>query len=187
MKNRFISLLRQVNRAGIEDLLEYLEKSDFYFAPASTRYHGACEGGLLQHSLAVYDNLQKFRQVFVLPYNHESIIICCLLHDICKSNFYRKGYKNKKNDVDGLWERVECYDVCDQLPLGHGEKSVIIIQKFIRLLDEEMLAIRWHMGGFDEGVKGYSSSQSLSAAMSKYPLVVSLHMADLAACYIDKK
>ena len=183
MKNEFIYLLKQVNRCGIEDMIAYIENSDFYSSPASTRYHGSFEGGLLQHSMCVYDNLRKIVTSFELPIGFESMVICGLLHDICKANTYKKAFRNKKNDDNGVWEKVDYYEVADSFPMGHGEKSVILIQKYVELTNEEMLAIRWHMGGFDDSVKGYSGLKSLNNAMEKYPLVTALQMADLAASY----
>lgn len=187
MKTKFIKLLDQTERSGIEELTHYLEnETDFFIAPASTRFHGAFEAGLLAHSLAVYDNLVKVVSLYGLNIKADSLIICALLHDFCKANFYRRGFRNRKNPNTSIWEQVEVYEVHDQLPLGHGEKSVMIVQQYISLTAEEMLAIRWHMGGFD-GAASSTGGRSLSLAMNQYPLVAALHMADLAACYFDKK
>jgi len=183
---RFESLLKQVERPGIENLLSYLtNETDFFTAPASTIHHGACEGGLLEHSLAVYDNMIAIMDMFFEKYDTQSVIISALMHDICKANFYRQGYRNKKNEQTGQWEKVEVYEIHDQLPLGHGEKSVMILQKFIPLSVDEMMAIRWHMGGFDDSARGYAGMQCLSSAMKTYPLVVALHMADMATSYFN--
>jgi len=187
LKQRFIELLCSTKRSGIERLIEYLEtETDFFTAPASTRFHGAYPGGLLEHSLAVYDNLLKISFMYDLQYPADSMIISALLHDVCKANYYQQEYRNRKNPKTGLWEQVGVYVIKDQLPLGHGEKSVMITQQFIPLTIEEMLAIRWHMGGFDDSVGGMGG-KTLSLAMSQWSLVVALHMADLAACYFDQK
>lgn len=187
MRETFNNLLRMVKRPGIEGLITFLEQNDFFSAPASTRHHGAQDRGLVEHSLAVYNRLTKLIETFNLKYDRESVIICGLLHDICKVNYYKKAFRNKKNDDNGQWERIPTFQIEDQLPIGHGEKSVIILQRYIQLTDEEIVAIRWHMGGFDEANSNYGGSQCISTAMQKYPLLVALHMADLAAAYFDAK
>lgn len=177
---RFIQLLKTCSRPGIQELINYLEnETDFFTAPASTKYHGCHEQGLLEHSLNVFDELSK------MPYSKgidtESIILCSLLHDVCKANFYTVSYRNAKNE-QGIWEKVPYYTVKDELPYGHGEKSVYMISKFIKLTDEEAMAIRWHMGSFDAGGNAYT----LSTAMEKYPLIIYLHLADLIATHIKE-
>lgn len=177
-KQTFIDLLRSTKRAGIEDLIQYLENTDFFAAPASTKYHLSCEGGLLKHSLHVYYNLEKLCS-HILP--TDSIIIVSLLHDLCKANFYKKIQKNQKNK-DGNWEVIDAYAVDELLPLGHGEKSVMLVQNYIKLTAQEILAIRWHMGGF-EPKENY---KSVNAAFQQSPLAIFLHMADLKATYVDE-
>lgn len=187
MKDRFIKLLRSVDRVGIDNLAGYLvHETDFFTAPASSQYHGAYEGGLVEHSLTVFENLSKKKETVLSECDFNSITLVSLLHDICKANFYKVDYRNKKNEY-GNWEKVPYYAIDDQFPAGHGEKSVMIVQQFIKLKPEEALAINWHMAGFDERSKGYGGMQALSAAMSKYNLVAALHIADLEACYFDKK
>jgi hypothetical protein len=187
MKKRFLELLISVDRRGISRLPEYIiGETDFLTAPASSNYHGNHEGGLVEHSLAVYENLLNVCNTFKFDIDKESLVICGLLHDLCKANFYKVDCRNKKNEA-GVWEKVPYYAIDDQLPFGHGEKSVIIIQKFIQLSDEEIAAIRWHMGGFDDAGRSYGGGQSLSAAMGKWKLVLALQMADMAACYFDNK
>lgn len=186
---RFMELLESVKRDGMDELKVWLIKeSDFFTAPASNQYHGACEGGLVEHSLAVYENMDLIMQTFAVKdwfsgYNHESVILVSLLHDICKANFYTIEYRNRKNE-SGQWEKYPYYAFDDKFPCGHGEKSVIILQKYIRLTDEEIMALRWHMGLSDTD---YGNRQSMSKAFSEYPLAVALHMADLTTCYFDKK
>ena len=200
---RFEELLASVDRAGIDKLLGYIRKTDFYRAPASTRFHLACEGGLLQHSLNVYDCLVAKKESPVwkpvlaeIP--DESLIIMALLHDLCKANFYKEGTKNqktydpekvseaepwqRKHDQMGdfIWETVKTYQVDDQPPLGHGEKSVMLIQCYIRLTMQEVMAIRWHMG-FSDAKENYAT---VGQAMEKYPVVLALHEADLEATKI---
>ena len=187
MREQFLNLLKSTGRERINQLCAYLDTdTDFFKAPASTVHHGAKEGGLLEHSLAVYDCLLKIYKSFdgyvVID---ESKIIVSLLHDICKANFYTVSTRNVK--INGVWERVPYYAVEDQFPVGHGEKSVIIAQQFIGLTTEEIMAIRWHMGGWEDSARGYSGQASQSAAMKRYPLITALHMADLAASYFDNK
>lgn len=156
-KERFIELLRSTKREGIEKLIDFLEKTDFFTAPASTRFHMSCEGGLLQHSLNVYDclaglgtttgDVQEFQAAGMrldsIP--QESIIIVALLHDLCKVNFYATEMRWRK-DANQKWEQYPVYTVNDRNPYGHGEKSVMMASEFIHLTMEERYAIRWHMG-----------------------------------------
>jgi len=180
MKNRFINLLKSTKRDGIDNLLMYLaEQTDFYTAPASAKNHGSYEGGLLEHSLEVYDNLLKITGVFGIKCTPDTTIIISLLHDICKVNFYKSDTRNVKNP-DCSWSQVPYFSIDDKLPLGHGEKSVIILQQYIKLTTEEIMAIRWHMGGFDDTGRSYSGGFALDTAMDNYPLVTALQMADIA-------
>ena len=134
MKEEFIKLLRETNREGIENLLDFLEKSDFYKAPASTRFHGSKEQGLLEHSLKVYEILEeKMKHTPIkIDIPEESIRITALLHDICKTNYYSVDYRNAKNAL-GVWEKVPYYKVDDTIPYGHGEKSVMMITEYMKL------------------------------------------------------
>ena len=183
-KQEFIEIFQEnVKRPGSEKLLEWLSQSDFFIAPASTKYHSAFEGGLVQHSLNVYKLLKKRCAEYGIT-DGESIAICGLLHDICKANFYTISYRNAKNER-GQREKVPYYTVDDQFPFGHGEKSVFVIERFMRLRENEAIAIRWHMGGFDEAAK--SGGFSISHAYEKYPLAVLLHMADLEATYLSEQ
>ena len=164
-----------------EKLLDWLDnKTDFFSAPASTRFHGACDGGLCMHSLNVYHALHD--GFFTEGESEESYAICALLHDLCKANYYKKGTRNVKNDATGQWEKVPSYSVEDLFPYGHGEKSVFLIERFMKLKVEEAVAIRWHMGGFDDAAKG--GCFAISEAYDKYPLAVKLHIADLKATYL---
>lgn len=173
-----------VTRPGAEKLLDWLATTDFYTAPASTRFHGACESGLVMHSLNVY-------HVLVDRYFHEeedsleTFTIVSLLHDLCKANYYKAGFRNVKNDTTGQWEKVPNFTVQDAFPYGHGEKSVYLIERFLRLKTAEAVAIRWHMGGFDDSVRG--GSYTISNAYDQYPLAVKLHLADLEATYLLEK
>ena len=192
---RFESLLTSVKRDGTNNLLEYIRKTDFYSAPASTRYHSCHEGGLLEHSLNVYDCLTyklKNNKIWADKVNNveqESIILSALLHDLCKTNYYEIEMKNKKvysehgskSDNNGRfdWESVPCYTVDDKIPYGHGEKSVMMIESFINLKPIERYAIRWHMG-FTEPKELYGS---IGQAYKKYPLALLMHEADLEATY----
>ena len=149
-RERFLEIYRsQITREGADKLLSYLcsENCDFFTAPASTRYHGAYEGGLLEHSLNVYDCLcdimkrPRLKDMYQIEYSNESIAISALLHDICKTNFYKVSYRNAKNP-EGKWESVPYYTIGDSLPYGHGEKSVYIISGYMKLTRDEAFAIR---------------------------------------------
>lgn len=173
-----------ITREGSQNLLEWLEKTDFYTAPASTKFHCACEGGLVQHSVSVYDTLME-KHFDEHNDNPESFAICALLHDVCKAQFYKVSTRNVKNEETGQWEKQPFYMVEDSFPYGHGEKSVFLIERFMRLKTSEAVAIRWHMGGFDEAAKG--GSFAISLAYEKYPLAVKLHLADLESTYLREK
>lgn len=174
---------RDIHRAGSEKLLEWLKTTDFFRAPASTRFHGACEHGLVMHSLNVHRAMTRyFLEEGDSP---ESFAICALLHDLCKANFYKPGTRNVKNEATGQWEKVATFTVEDAFPYGHGEKSVFLIERFMKLKTSEAVAIRWHMGGFDDAARG--GSFAVSQAYDQYPLAVKLHMADLAATYLMEK
>lgn len=185
-KNEFIDIFTtHIKRDGADKLLEYLSNSDFFTAPASARFHLCEEGGLCQHSVNVYKRLTKLigdEYGSDSPYSDETVAICGLLHDVCKINFYSVDYRNVKEN--GEWIKVPYYRVDEKFPYGHGEKSVFIVSQYIRLKPDEAMAINWHMGGFDDRVKG--GSYSLSEAMAKYKLVLLMHIADLQASYLDE-
>ena len=174
---------QHVTRPGAEKLLDWLHTTDFFQAPASTRFHGACAQGLVMHSLNVYHTLMD--RYFEEGDSQESMAICGLLHDLCKANYYKPGTRNVKNEETGQWEKVPTFTVEDAFPYGHGEKSVFLIERFIRLRPAEAVAIRWHMGGFDDAVRG--GSFAISQAYDAYPLAVKLHLADLTATYLLEK
>lgn len=180
MREEFLMLLRSVNREGMDELINFIEKSDFFKAPASTRFHGSYEGGLLEHSLNVYKLLcEKVKNCPVeINVSQDSLIIIGLLHDICKANFYKIDYRNAKNAL-GVWEKVPYYTVEDTIPYGHGEKSVMMITEYMKLTSEEKYAIRWHMG-FTEPKEQYGT---IGLAYTKYPLALLMFEADLEATY----
>ncbi len=180
MEEKFLELLKQVNREGIEDLIAFIKKTDFFKAPASTRFHGSKEGGLVEHSLKVYEILKYKVENCIekIEVPEESIILIALLHDICKANFYKVEYRNRKNEL-GVWDKVPFYTIDDTIPYGHGEKSVMMITEYIKLTPEEKYAIRWHMG-FTEPKEHYST---IGVAYTKYPLALLVHEADLEATY----
>lgn len=174
----------KITRAGSAELLEWLKTTDFFTAPASTRFHCACLGGLVQHSISVY-RVMMDKHFDPSTDNEESFAICGLLHDICKAQFYKESTRNVKNDKTGMWEKKPFYSIEDAYPYGHGEKSVFLIERFLRLKTSEAIAIRWHMGGFDESVKG--GSFSIGLAWQKYPIAVKLHLSDLESTYLCEK
>ena len=190
--NEFISTFRTfIKRDGAEKLLDFLiNKSDFFTAPASSKFHSDFEGGLCSHSLNVYYRLvklleQEFGDKWREVYSPETVAIVGLLHDVCKVNYYAVEYRNVKNKDTGAWEKVPYYKVQDTLPYGHGEKSVYIVSSYIHLSREEAMAINWHMGGFDDRVRG--GSFAVSQAFTEFPLAVLTHTADFLATYLDEK
>lgn len=195
MKDRFVELYQQlITRPGADKLLAWLETTDFFEAPASTRFHLSRPGGLVEHSIHVYHRLHDLfvseRQnrenepfIELSDSEEETIAICGLLHDICKANFYAVEMRNRKNE-QGQWEKYPFYVVNDQLPYGHGEKSVYIISGFMKLAREEAMAIRWHMGFSDNDFR--AGGFSVGNAFEKFPLALLTHMADLQATYLDE-
>ena len=183
-KERFIEIYKSnITREGADKLLEYLLSSDFFVAPASARFHSSYEGGLLDHSLNVYDCLKdylssKSAAKFGFEYSDESVAIVSLLHDLCKIGIYKKGFRNVK-DEKGVWQRVDTYEYDDQLPYGHGEKSVYIISGFMRLTREEAFAIRYHMGYSSER----EDPRNVSQAFEMFPLAFAVSVADSEATY----
>ena len=186
-KERFIEIYKKnITREGADKLLEYLlsPASDFFSAPASARFHSSYESGLLDHSLNVYDCLVEYlnspaaKETFGFSYSDESIAIVSLLHDLCKVNIYKKGFRNVK-DEKGQWQRVDTFEYDDQLPYGHGEKSVYIISGYMKLTREEAFAIRYHMGYSSER----EDPRNVSAAFEMFPLAFAVHVADSEATY----
>lgn len=186
LKAQFLAIYNEnIQRDGANDLLKWLSESDFFVAPASTRFHGSHEGGLLEHSLNVHHCLKEIVQQAGLQdtYSPETIAISALLHDVCKVNFYKKGFRNAKDEESGQWYKKEVYEIDEKFPCGeHADKSIIIIQNFIHLEPEEILAIRAHMGGWDTAVKGGNGFVGKIFERSK--LAVFLHFADMAATYL---
>ncbi len=184
LKEEFLKIYKDnIKREGADNFLNYLLKTDFFTAPASTRFHGSHEGGLLEHSLNVYHCLKDYlerertKSLYRMNYSEETIALCALLHDVCKVDFYKVDYRNAKNE-QGVWEKVPYYTIDDRLPYGHGEKSVYIISGFMRLTREEAFAIRYHMG-----FSGVEDKNSIGKAFEMFPLAFALSVADMEASY----
>lgn len=192
---KYKALLATIQRPGIDKLADFLEKSDFYTAPASTQYHGAEKGGLVKHSLAVCENMGLLTTAFPrlqTQYSDETLKLVALTHDICKVGFYTVEMRNKKDHTtaDGVfhsgWGAYPFFAIDDTLPIGHGEKSMyLLLSMGIPLSVDEAAAINWHMGGFDDRANSYGGGRTLSKALDTWPLVAALHMADLAANSFD--
>lgn len=189
-KKEFLAIYNSlIKRDGADKLLKWMSDADFFEAPASSKFHLDVAGGLCEHSLNVYKNLKRLveleKQIHPeLTISDETIAICGLLHDLCKVNFYKIEMKNVKNE-QGQWVKEPYYVTNEIFPMGHGEKSVMIILMFMKLTVDEMAAINWHMGGFDERVKG-GATKSISGAYEKYPVAVLLQAADFISSYIDE-
>lgn len=174
-----------ITRDGIDELLEHLlTETDFFYAPCSTRFHLSVEGGLVAHSLNVDEIFDTLCEQFMPDFPSESRHICALFHDICKYHCYNPVKKSRKTgkllpNGKAEWEDYMGYDFVEEFPYGHGEKSVYLLQKFIKLTDTEAMAIRWHMGFSDATFKG--GQQSVANAMKLYPVIALLHSADVIA------
>ncbi len=186
-KQTFLSLVQKyVKRDGIQNLVDWLERTNFFHDPASTKYHSNFEGGLCEHSLNVYNRLVRLLQFeygddWQKYCSMESAVIIGLFHDICKTDTYKIDQRNVKEN--GMWVQKPYYMTNDTLPYGHGEKSVYIINGFMRLTREEAMCINWHMGEYDLRVK---AGQSLTNIYYQYPLVLLTHIADNTASYLDE-
>lgn len=181
-RDEFIQIFTEnVQRPGAKELLSWLQNTDFFTAPASTKYHCACENGLVMHSVSVFNTMMEKHFEEGVD-SIESFAICALLHDVCKAEFYKISTRNVKNELTGQWEKQPFYSIEDKFPFGHGEKSVFLIERFMRLHLDEAMAIRWHMGSFDD-----SQGFTLSQAYEKYPLAVKLHLADMESTYLREK
>lgn len=196
MMDKFKDILTATKRPGIENVLAKLDELGFFEAPASTRFHLSCKGGLAEHSMNVYEAAVMLRSQMILrrPELEEqlpldSVAICTLLHDVCKADIYKEAILSRKND-EGFWEKYPGYqvDYTQALPLGHGEKSVILLLSWgLELTPEEMLAIRWHMGPWDLPMQSAEHKESINAAKAKTPLVPLVQLADgIAAGFIER-
>ena len=195
-KADFLSIYELIRRPGADKLLAWLKSTDFFTAPAGAKHHGAHAGGLVVHSLNVYRRLRELtirdksdpNEPGTYHMDHseeETVAILALLHDVCKAGVYHIERKRRRNQETGVWEDYLGYTFRDPLPLGHGEKSLYQIARFIRLEDHEALAIRWHMGAYDTAAR--TDLRDLSAAMDATPWVWRLHEADMCAAHIDER
>lgn len=182
----FIKIYEQhITRDGADKLLDYIQKSDFFKAPASTRFHGSYEGGLVEHSVNVYHclteylNQDRVKFLYGLEFSEETAAVAALLHDICKIGCYEMKQRNVKNEDTGQWEEIDYYCFNEQLPYGHGEKSVYIASSFIKLTRDESMAIRFHMG-FS---RKEDNPHDVGKAFEKHPLSFALSTADMEATY----
>ena len=191
-QQEFEALLRSTGREGIEYVIEDLEKDGFFEAPASSGHHLNIQGGLCQHSLNVckaglmiWEGLKTLDPSGVNNANRESVIIATLLHDVCKTDIYKRTVKKRKNKL-GQWEDSEGYRVSyKDFPMGHGEKSVIMLLcSGLELHDDEMLAIRWHMGAWGINMNSYEDQRNYDTARQKYPLCSIIQSADSLAAAI---
>ena len=183
-REKFMELMRKTERAGVEDMLKWLDTTDFYSAPASTRYHGSYPGGLVQHTLNVAYELKQLVDFYDVKIPKDSILICALGHDFCKINTYKETIVNvpPQRTKSGKWEQQQGYKKDEYLKLGHGAKSLSTLQDFITLKDYEKEAIYWHMGAFDLGQ--YNNINDLSKTFEENPLAFLLHIADMCVTYI---
>ena len=185
-KKKFIAIYNaNIKREGADKLLQFLEESDFFTAPASTRYHGSHPGGLCEHSINVYECLCDYlkrpraKELYGMNYTDETVAIVSLLHDICKTNFYVETTRNVKED--GVWKTVPYYSIDDPLPYGHGEKSVYMISAYMKLTRDEAFAIRYHMGFSESNNVTYLNN--VGKAYELFPIAFAVSVADMEASY----
>lgn len=189
LREQFLAIARHdIHRQGIDELLKWLEESDFFEAPASTRYHGCYEGGLVQHCIDVYNSLHDelafiYGDNYMAMYDEESIAIVSLFHDLCKVGRYKAGTRNVKDPVTKQWHEEPTYFYNEEaFEMGHGAASVYAVQKFMPLEDFEAQAIFWHMGAYD--ISNYMSLNGLGSAYERNTLAFALHRADMMATYV---
>ena len=186
-QERFLEIYREnIKREGADELLDFLiNRSDFFTAPASTRYHGSHPGGLCEHSINVYECLCDYlkrprsKELYGMNYSEETVAIVSLLHDVCKTNFYVETTRNVKED--GVWKTVPYYSIEDQLPYGHGEKSVYMISAYMKLTRDEAFAIRYHMGFSESNNVTYLNN--VGKAYEMFPIAFAVSVADMEASY----
>lgn len=189
-RDKFISLVKEnIHRNGVSFLLDWLEhETDFFISPASTKYHGACEGGLVAHSLEVYNQFCKIAPVFSYDMSNklmtESATIVTLFHDICKVDNYTKTFKNVKNPETGKWELEEgyIYNQNGNLFGAHGASSLFYINQHMKLNFVESTAIYHHMGAWDA-----SKYDNVASVYEWNKLAWLLHIADEASTYLEGK
>ena len=186
LKQQFKERLLSTNREGMGNVIKHLERLGYFTAPASTKFHLNVKGGLMQHSWNVCNTALMLREQMIqmkpelaekLPV--ESVIIASLLHDVCKSNIYKDAILNRKND-QGYWEKVPGFEVdYSSLPLGHGEKSVIMLLTLgLKMTRDEMLAIRWHMTAWELAFHSPEQKSNLQIARDTAPLCTIIQAAD---------
>lgn len=194
-KEEFVKLLKSTGREGVDDVIEELERLGFFSAPASAGHHLNVEGGLVQHSLntckaafAIWEGMKALEPSLDTEVKKESIIISALLHDVCKADIYKRSVKKRKNKL-GQWEDCEGYKVSyKDFPMGHGEKSLVVILLCgLELYDDEMLAIRWHMGAWGLNQNSFEDVRNYDTAQKEYPLVAIIHAADVMAANVMER
>ena len=194
-KEEFVKLRKSTGREGVDDVIEELERLGFFSAPASAGHHLNVEGGLVQHSLntckaafAIWEGMKALEPSLDTEVKKESIIISALLHDVCKADIYKRSVKKRKNKL-GQWEDCEGYKVSyKDFPMGHGEKSlVVILLSGLELYDDEMLAIRWHMGAWGLNQNSFEDVRNYDTAQKEYPLVAIIHAADVMAANVMER
>ena len=169
----FNELADYIKRPGADKLLEWIDSTDYYTAPASTGHHDSEIGGLLKHSLNVTNIMLALEHKIPAKIPVESIYVCGLFHDLCKVDSYKIEKRWRKNS-DDQWEQYDKWVFNEDLKYGaHGAKSVYLLQNFIHLTPEEASAINAHMGAWDKSV--YSNP---GAVYSWNPLAWLLHVAD---------
>lgn len=192
-KIEFDSLISKISsRPGVNELINWLNKTDFFTAPASTKYHNACTGGLLNHSLSVakcalklFEDYKELITDTDPSVTEESIILTALFHDLCKVNVYSTEQRNRKN-AEGQWEQYDVYKFTENFPLPHASKSLYMLNNFVKLNAAEIMAVAHHMGYSDPSntaVNGYNN-MAINDAFAKFPLSVLIHMADVMSCFI---
>ena len=164
-------------------LFNWLDGTDFFTAPASTNYHDNEPGGLVKHVIKVYETFVEKNDRYKLGLTPRQMAVCGLLHDICKVNVYKKETKNKK--INGVWNEVQEWVFSDKFPLGHGEKSALVLQEFIKLDPLELFVIRWHMGPFTDGFESFGVNKSFNAAVELYPAIAAFFTADYEASHFN--
>ena len=183
-------VVSEENAKNVDAFIAFLESTDFFIAPASTRFHSNCPGGLCQHTINVVARLFKIvnseysQETIKKPDFKENVFLAAALHDLCKINFYKETTRVKKDEKGNKYQ-YPFWEIEDRFPMGHGEKSLYLAQKFFNLNDEVAIAIRWHMGWSDASAKG--GSQCVGNAFAAYPLALYLHTADSFASFLDEE
>lgn len=177
--DEFMTIVQSIQfKRNPDKFIQFLTQGDFFITVAARAHHDNVPGGLYNHSKKVFNSMRILNKVSKEKYSDQSLFYMSFGHDICKINMYKEKQQWYK-DQNNKWQSKPGWQIVDDFPVGHGQKSIILMLKYVQLTKEQMLAIRWHMGGFDDYVRDYIGRFTYDAAQDMTPLTRMLHIADL--------